>query len=403
MRIATFPARGRMQAMIPSDDPRRPMYDEVFKRPAFIRENLDALDDLVRATLPRDACRRWVRVLLTGCGDSFYAGLASELAFEMWTGLAVDVQPSLQGGRYAIPAMLPPAVVFSVSHSGRVSRTIETVALAQAQGLDTIAVSGNPGSPITREARWTLAHQLQISGQTPGVRSYTQALLFLMLAAIYIGECREVLDGRQGGVLKRALRGTADILEASLPETDRLARGLAERWREASQWLIIGGGPSYANALFSAAKLVEACGVYAIGQDLEEWAHIQFFLRGPRLPMLLIAPPGRCVDRALELVGVIRGLSGQAVIVGADDESTLRRHAAHYFSISGGVDEALSPLLTSMPAELLACHLAYLSDERFFRADGRGIGVGRGRITDSRIVRNTAAWLGASNSQAAEG
>ncbi|MGH8065740.1 MAG: SIS domain-containing protein [Candidatus Entotheonellia bacterium] len=379
--------------MIPLDDPRRPMYDEVLQRPAFIRDNLDALDDLVRSNLPRDACRRWTHVLLTGCGDSYYAGLACELGIETWTGLPVDVHPSLQGGRYAIPSMRPPAVVFSVSYSGRVSRTIETVVLARAQGLDTVAVSGNPESPITREARWILAHQLQTSGQTPGVRSYTQAQLFLMLAAIYIGECREVLDRNQAVALKGALRGTADILEASLDETNRLARTLAEQWRDMGQFLIIGGGPSYANALFSAAKLVEACGVNAIGQDLEEWAHIQFFLRTPRLPTLLLAPPGRCFDRVLELAGMIQGLSGLATVVGLHDEGALKDQAAYYFGINGKVDEALSPLLTSMPAELLACHLAYVAEERFFRADGRGMGVGRGRITDSRIVRTIGAWL----------
>jgi glucosamine--fructose-6-phosphate aminotransferase (isomerizing) len=385
--------------MIPLDDPRRPMYDEVLKRPGFIRDNLDALDDLVRSGLPHDACRRWTRVLLTGCGDSYYAGLASELAFEMWTGLPVDVQPSMQGGRYTIPSMTPPAVVFSVSHSGRVSRTIETVALAKAKGLDTVAVSGNPESLITREARWTLAHALQTGGQTPGVRSYTQAQLLLMLAAIYIGECREVLDRTQAMTLKGALRRAADILEASLDETNHLAQTLAEEWRDVTQFLIIGGGPSYANALFSAAKLVEACGMNAIGQDLEEWAHIQFFLKAPQLPTLLIAPPGRCFDRALELMGMIQGLSSRSMVVGPHDEDALRHQAAHYFGIYGRVDEALSPLLTSMPAELLACHLAYISEERFFRADGRGMGVGRGRITDSRILRNVAAWLPPTNSR----
>jgi len=376
--------------MIPQDDPRRPMYDEVLERPAFIRDNLERLDDLVRSNLPRQACRRWTGVLLTGCGDSFYAGLASELAFETWTGLPVDVQPSLQGGRYAIPSMRTPAVVFSVSHSGRVSRTIETVALARAYGLDSVAVSGNPDSPITREAHWILAHRLQTSGQTPGVRSYTQAQLFLMLAAIHIGECREVLSQAQAVALKEALLGTADLLEAGIDQTNRLARTLAEQWRDMGEFLVIGGGPSYANALFSAAKLVEACGVNAIGQDLEEWAHIQFFLRMPRLPTILIAPPGRCFDRALELAEVIQRLSGLATVVGPQDERTLKQHAAHYFGIHGKVDEALSPLLTSMPAELLACHLAHVAEERFFRADGRGVGVGRGRITDSRIVRTVA-------------
>jgi glucosamine--fructose-6-phosphate aminotransferase (isomerizing) len=388
--------------MIPLDDPRRPMYDEVLNRPAFIRDQLEVLDDLVRSTLPRDACRRWTRVLLTGCGDSYYAGLASELAFETWTGLAVDVQPSLQGGRYVIPSMSPPAVVFSVSHSGRVSRTIETVALARAHGLDTIAVSGNPESPITREARWVLAHNLQTGGQTPGVRSYTQAQLFLMLAAIYIGECREVLDRTRAAALKKTLRGTADILEAGLDETNRLARTLAEQWREMGQFLTIGGGPSYATALFSAAKLVEACGVNAIGQELEEWAHIQFFWKVPNRPTLLIAPPGRCLDRALELVAIIQGLTGLCTVVGAHDERALKGQAAHYFGIYGRADEALSPLLTSMPAELLACHLAYVGEERFFRADGRGVGVGRGRITDSRIVRDTAAWSPGTSGSSAE-
>jgi glucosamine--fructose-6-phosphate aminotransferase (isomerizing) len=376
--------------MIPLGDPRRPMYDEVMKRPAFIRENFDALDELVHTTLPGDACRQWTRVLLTGCGDSFYAGLASELAFETWTALPVDVQPSLSGARYTIPSMAPPAVVFSVSHSGRVSRTIETVALARSHGLDTVAVSGNPDSPITREAQWILAHRLQTGGQTPGVRSYTQAQLLLLLSAVYVGECRGVLSQRQAAGLRAALRSTADVLDASLEETNRRAYALAETWRDASQYLVIGGGPSYANALFSAAKLVEACGVNAVAQELEEWAHIQFFLKSPRLPTLLIAPPGRCLGRAIELLGVIESLNALVAVVGAHDEPVLKAHATQYFGIDGSVEEALSPLLTSMPVELLACYLAYFGDERFFRADGRGIGVGRGRITDSRILRHAA-------------
>jgi glucosamine--fructose-6-phosphate aminotransferase (isomerizing) len=368
------------------------MYDEILKRPAFIRERLDELDELVRATLPRDACQRWTRVLLTGCGDSYYAGLACELAFETWTGLPVDVQPSLLGGRYAIPAMLPPAVVFSVSHSGRVSRTIETVALARARGLDTVAVSGNPDSPIAREARWVLASRLQVSGRTPGVRSYTQAQLLLMLAAIHVGECRDVLDRTQAAALKAELRRTAEILEAGLQETDRLARRLADRWREATQYLVLGSGPSYANALFSAAKLVEAMGVNATGQELEEWAHIQFFLGSPQVPTVLIAPQGRCSDRATELLDVMRELGSLVAVVGSQDDKALKRQAPDYFSIPGSVEEALTPLLTSMPAELLACHLAHIRNERFFRADGRGMGVGRGRISDSRMVRNLSDW-----------
>ena len=373
--------------MIPVGDPRRPMYDEVLQRPAFIRAQLDALDDLVRSTLPPQACRRWTHVLLTGCGDSYYAGLAAEQAFEACTGLPVEAQPSLQGGRYTIPTMTPPGVVFSVSHSGRVSRTIETVALARAQGLDAVAVSGNPDSPITHEATWVLARRLRTSGQTPGVRSYTQAQLFLLLAALYIGECRGSLDRTQAIMLKEELRRTAEILEASLEASETTAQALADVWAEATQFLIVGGGPSYANALFSAAKLVEACGVNAIGQELEEWAHIQFFLRSPRLPTLLIAPAGRCADRAAELLPTMVSLGCSVAVVGGADDPALRATAPRYFSLRGSIGESFSPLLTSLPAELLACYLAYRGDEHFFRADGRGVGAGRGRLTQSHIVR----------------
>jgi glutamine---fructose-6-phosphate transaminase (isomerizing) len=381
-----------MVVMIDVGNAYRPMYDEVCQRPTLIRDHLDELDDLVRTTLPRTACQQWGRVLLTGCGDSYYAGLAVELGFKTWTGLPVEVQPSLQGGRYAVPSMQPPAVVFSISHSGRVSRTIEAVALARAQGLDTVAVSGNPDSPITHEAHWVLARKLQVGGQTPGVRSYTQAQLFLWLAAIYIGECRGVLDQARATALKEDLRRSGDLLEAGLEETDRLARNLANEWRGATQYLCVGGGPSYANALFSAAKLVEAVGVNAIGQELEEWAHIQFFLRSPQLPTLLIAPSGRCFDRALELVQVMQGLGCQLAVIGQHDQRPLTPHPCPYFNVHGSIDEALSPLVTSMPAELLACHLAQVCEERFFRADGRGAGVGRGRLTDSRVRRELTGW-----------
>ena len=374
--------------MIPIDDPRRSMYNEVLRRPAFIREHLDELDDLVRSALPRQACQAWTRVLLTGCGDSYYAGLASELAFETCTALPVSVQPALQGGRYTVPSMAAPAVVFSVSHSGRVSRTIETVALARARGLDTVAVSGTPGSPITHEAGWVLACWIDVTGRTPGVRSYTQALLLLFLAAIHIGECRGVLDPGRATALKEELRHTADILDAVLTETDTTARTLAEAWRESDQFLVVGGGPSYANALFSAAKLVEACGVNAVGQELEEWAHIQFFLRSPRLPTIVIAPPGRCAGRAIELLQVMEGLGCEIAVIGATDDPALRQHTQHRFDVPGSVGEAFSPLVTSMAVELLACYLAHVRDEPFFRADGRGVGVGRGRITDSRVLRS---------------
>ncbi|MBI4640044.1 MAG: SIS domain-containing protein, partial [Candidatus Tectomicrobia bacterium] len=258
--ISGQPSEG---ASMEISEERKSMYDQIVSQPALIREMFEPIDTLIRATLNRNECRKWQRIFLAGCGDSYYTGLACELAIEQFARLPVEPMSSLQFSRYSVDFIPPHSVLFGISNSGRVSRSIEAVILAREAGMETVAITGNPGSPITSEAHYTLG--VKIPAISPGVRSYTISLLTTLLTALYLGECRGSLSTERATQLRGELRGVADLMEETNEILIDQCYSLAEALEKENLFIFVGGGPNYATALFSAAKIVEACGSYAYG------------------------------------------------------------------------------------------------------------------------------------------
>ena len=117
----------------------------------------------------------------------------------------------------------------------------------------------------------------------------------------------------------------------------------------------LGAGPSKASALFGAAKLFEGPQRYGVAQDLEEWAHEQYFISGPATPIVVIAPDGPSFGRAQELLDEMR-------FIGAAPSSSATAHppvtASSELPIAPGSDEAASPLLTALPLAQIGFHVA---------------------------------------------
>jgi glucosamine--fructose-6-phosphate aminotransferase (isomerizing) len=262
------------------------------------------------------------------------------------------------------------------------------MAIARDAGLDTIAVTGNPSSPITHEAAAVLALPIPPMGRSPGIRSYTVQLLTLLLSAVCLGEMRRVLSREEATAWRQRLRAVAACMEATIQANDALAQNLAERLQQESDWVFVGAGPSYATALFCAAKLVESCGVHAWAQELEEWGHIQFFNRQPQTPTCLIVPPGRSVGRALELLPYIKGIGRHTAVVTHSAQAVLSTQADVVFPVPQAVDEVFSPLVYCLVGELVAYYLAERRQTSFFCSDRQGISSsGRDRLRESHTVR----------------
>ena len=362
------------------------MREQITSQPALLRDIVEPAAQQVELALREVQPQRWRAVYTAGCGDSYYAGLACEMAFAQFCRLPVKALAAMPFARYEAAVAATPSGVFGISNSGEVARSIEAVALARSAGLDTVAVTGRQDSGIAREAAATVAVPIAPMGRAPGIRSYTVQLVSLLLCAIRIGELRQVLTPADGDGWRQRLATVADAMDAAIQAADGPARRAAELLGGADDWVFLGSGPSYATALFSAAKLVESCGANAWGQDIEEWAHIQYFNAQERTPTCLIAPPGRSLDRALELFPHLKSVGRHTLAVTSVDPATLPVAADTFLPVPVAVPEPLTPLAYCLAGELLACHLAEIRNTGFFQPTGGASGAGD-RLRESRIRR----------------
>ena len=362
------------------------MRDQIVSQPALLRDIIEPATRQVAEALRNVQPQRWQAIYTAGCGDSFYAGLACEMAFARFCRLPVKALTAMAFARYEADQAPTPAGLFGISNSGAVARSIEAVALARAGGLDAVAVTGRADSAIAREAAATVAVPIAPMGRAPGIRSYTVQLASLLLCAIRVGEVRQVLTAAEADRWRQRLVTVADGMAAALEAADAPAREAAERLGDHEDWVFLGCGPSYATALFSAAKLVESCGANAWGQDIEEWGHIQFFNAQERTPTCLIVPPGRSLDRALELLPHVKAVGRHTLAVAHGDPIALPVPVDTFLPVPEPMPELFTPLVYCLAGELLAYHLAEVRQSRFFQPTGGASGAGD-RLRESRILR----------------
>jgi glucosamine--fructose-6-phosphate aminotransferase (isomerizing) len=371
------------------------MVAQVRSLPTLIREMVPVLDDAVRKTLDHKLCLSVKRVYVTGCGDSHHAALASELAFETLAARPTEPMSALQFARYAA-AYLPPTgpgtnLVIGVSVSGEVARTTEALRLARQAGASTLALTATPGSRLAATAELVVLSTTPPfpdppGEHVPGVRSYLANQLGLLLTAVRIGEVRGHLNWGAATAARRDILALADAAQRTVDACDRQAHALAEEWRDAADFVFVGGGPNYGTALFSAAKVLEASGDGAVGQDTEEWAHLQYFARATATPTFFITAGERDLSRAAETAVAAKAIGRRVVAVAPGSAATLRDVAARMLPLAEGVPEMFSPLVAAMPGELFAAYRAEILGEPFFRrADGvRTPGINRVRTSAMR-------------------
>ena len=370
------------------------MIAQVESLPAMIREELDNLDHKVRQLLDHNECYSVKRIVTTGCGDSHMASVATELAFEELAGIPTEPMTAMHAARYGLTyqpkdfAHNP--LVLGISVSGGVARTREAVNIARAEGALTVAITGTPGSPLAQAAEKVLDCAVPDFPFAPGVRSYRVSLLALYLLAIRLAEVRGRLTQDEANALRRELKGTADAIEATIEATNKRSRELAEAVAEHQDFVYIADGPNLGTALFSAAKMLEAAGRHAIGQDTEEWAHLQYFVNADtKTPTFLISPGGRGHGRAAELCEPIKRVGRTFVAVVPEGDQAIGPQADWVLPVVGQVREIFTPMVYAVAGELFSAHLADVIGEPFFRGFSGPYSVEAGfgnTIRSSRVI-----------------
>ena len=259
------------------------MCRQVWSLPALLRQQYEDLEPKCRKVLTTPEIFSIQRIVLTGCGDSHAAAMATRYVFESLTGIPTEVVPAIELSRFYAEKQLGFApnnpLVIAVSNSGQVARVGEAIQRAVAHGAFALGVTGDPNSLLGRSASRVLPLDIPAFESAPGTRSYLVSLLALLLLAIRFGEVRGCYTMDQAMSYRMSLLHEAHALEQCLPTLDSQMKSLAEQWKGLEAFDFIGAGPDYAAAWFGQAKMYEASGSYAMCVNTEEWLHLNFFMR----------------------------------------------------------------------------------------------------------------------------
>lgn len=344
--------------------------EQVFSKPALLREFTPKIDRQVREVVGHQVCLDIKRVYAFGCGDSHNAAITARMAFQKWAGLPMEAQTALEFSRYTTPWLndgrphQPLAIGISVS--GEVARTVEGLALAHEAGAYTIGITCNKNSRSANLADMTVDVAIPAM-DIPRVRTYTASQIGLYQVALRLGEVRRVISYKDGRTIRDYFMKAADIGEATHLSVSETVRQLAGDLKDAPGFIFLGGGPNLGSAMFGAAKILEAEGGFAQAQDLEEWVHLQRFLKRNGVPTFMIAPPGLGYRRAVEVARVIKRVKATLIAVVEEGEKEISSLADVVLPVKGHLPEEITPLVYSDALEMFASDLAEANDEPYFR------------------------------------
>lgn len=303
--------------------------------------------------------------VLTGCGDSYYAGLAVRQALEEMLGWPVITWPAMDVVNYP-SLLLNEATLIAVSVSGKVGRTIEAVTAHNHRGGTTFAVTTHLESDLAMAATGVIATGVRgTPGPVPGTANY----LASMLGLLAFGAARSGRDSTAAdiattltelpGLLQRATAFCSDIV-ASVQEPI----------------FTVGSGPDWGTANFMVAKLLEAAGAVGVPQDLEEWAHEQYFATSEGRTVVVFGNDDAAKKGAQQVAQMVAAVGGRTVGIGRNLGPAIH----HAFDLPDA-PPGLSPLLAWVPAAVFALEFAERHKRFPFGIDQPG----RMQIVDTNI------------------
>ncbi len=378
------------------------MVAQVKSLPALLTTVFTELDETARKSLHPELILSLKRIFITGCGDSHHASLNSELAFKTLTGLPVEVATAMQFARYSagfIPQTGPfTNLVIGISVSGEVTRTLEALNMARQAGATTLALSATPGSRVAMAGDVLFqvpnpAFPDPEGVHIPGARSFFINQVALLLIAIRIGEVRGTLTSPQATAIRNEIFALGKVIEETINSNESAIQKLAADWKDAKEFVFAGSGPNFGIALFTAAKVLEASGDPALGQDTEEWCHLQYFAKDANTPTFAITAAERDLSRVTEMVVAAKAIGRRVVVIAPKTALELTKLADAAFTFSP-VREMFSHLVTQIPGLLFAAYRAEVVGEPFFRGFGGGRSTeGGGGISRIRTSELSEKWM----------
>ena len=302
-----------------------------------------------------DEIRGFRRIVLVAAGTSYNAGLAGRFMLEELAGLPTEVDISSEF-RYRSLVLGPDTLVVAISQSGETADTLGAAKAAATLGSPVVAITNVVGSALSREARATLYTHAGPEIGVASTKTFTSTVTVCYLLALALGQERGHVSPVDSRKRIEDLRAVPDLITTAIslnPEVGALAGRLAEY----DHFLYLGRGVNHAVALEGALKLKELSYIHAEGYAGGEMKHGPIALIDSRVPVLAVAPRDPSYDRILGNVEEVKARGGRVVALCHEGDTELAGRADHVL-LTPAAPDLLSPLVSVVPLQLLAYHMA---------------------------------------------
>jgi glutamine---fructose-6-phosphate transaminase (isomerizing) len=343
------------------------MLKEIFEQPITIAEcmrgRVDSEEGWVRLGGMTEYLKRMInaqRMIILGCGTSWHAGLIAEYLFEDLARLPVEVEYASEF-RYRNPVVRENDVVMAISQSGETADTLAALELAKARGALTYGIVNVVGSSI---ARLTHSGSYIHVGPEIGVAStkaFTGQVTMMAMMAIVLGYERGYLSKSEYQQLVQDLSLIPEKADQLLKKCEKQVAYIAGEFKDANNALYLGRGYNFPVALEGALKLKEISYIHAEGYPAAEMKHGPIALIDENMPVIVIATNKSAYEKVISNIQEVKARKGVVVAIVPEGDETIKNLADYTIEIPE-TEEPFTPLLSVIPLQLLAYHIAVLRE-----------------------------------------
>ena len=340
------------------------MLKEIYEQPSVIKDTyrgrLLANQGIIQMAGIEDNLEKFLkaeRILIIACGTSWHAGLVAEYIIEEFARIPVEVEYASEF-RYRNPIINKNDVVIAISQSGETADTLAAIKLAKEKGAFVFGVCNVVGSSISRE---THAGAYTHAGPEIGVAStkaFTTQITVLTMIALRLAKAKGTLSNSDFHRYLQELEIIPEKVKEAL-ETNDKAKEIAAIFKDAPNCLYLGRGYNFPVALEGALKLKEISYIHAEGYPAAEMKHGPIALIDEQMPVVVIAPKQGHYDKVVSNIQEIKSRSGKIIAVVTKGDTQVKELADYVIEIPETSD-ALSPLITTIPLQLLSYHIAVM-------------------------------------------
>ncbi len=294
------------------------------------------------------------RIIITACGTSWHSALVGKYMFETFLRIPTEVEYASEF-RYRNPIVGPGDAVFFISQSGETADTLAALKEAKKRGALCLGVCNVVGSSIARESHSGVYIHAGPEIGVASTKAFTSQLTVFALITILLAR-KKGMSLEEGKQLVEEFKKIPDYVKIILKQND-LIEEIAEKFKNATNFLYLGRGYNFPVALEGALKLKEISYIHAEGYPAAEMKHGPIALVDENMPVVFIAPKDATYDKIISNIEEIKARKGRVIAIATSDDENIDNLAEYSIKIPG-TRSILMPILPVIPLQLLAYHIA---------------------------------------------